>query len=182
MELTEQQMLAGLRAYDQSILGEIYDRLSPELYRYAYRLLGDPHQAEDCVADTFEHLLAAVKKGRGPTDHLRAYLYRSAHNLAAERFRKRRYTQIPLDEWLGDPQAASVEDQAIKQRQAEETRRALWKLTPDQRQVIVLRYYEDWELSEIAEVIGKPHSAVKALQHRAIEALKRFLRQDEREG
>jgi RNA polymerase sigma-70 factor (ECF subfamily) len=56
---------------------------------------------------------------------------------------------------------------------------ALSKLTPDQRQVIVLRYLEGWELEDISSSLDKPIGAVKALQHRALGSLRRLLGKDE---
>ena len=58
----------------------IYEEYSPGIYRYAVRLLGDAAMAEDCVSETFSRFLGAIQRGGGPTDNIRAYLYRVAHN------------------------------------------------------------------------------------------------------
>jgi RNA polymerase sigma-70 factor (ECF subfamily) len=63
-------------------------------------------------------------------------------------------------------------DQRIEQDQV---RGALRFLTADQRQVIILKYLEDWENSTIAVALNKPVGAIKALQHRALVALRRIL-------
>jgi RNA polymerase sigma factor (sigma-70 family) len=60
-------------------------------------------------------------------------------------------------------------------------RAALRLLTPEQRQVIVLRFLEEWSLKEVAEVMQKPVGAVKALQHRALAALRRILEEEPHE-
>ena len=60
-------------------------------------------------------------------------------------------------------------------------RRALAMLTPEQRQVIVLKFLEEWENEEIAQVLGKPVGAIKALQHRALNTLRRLLARDNKE-
>jgi RNA polymerase sigma-70 factor (ECF subfamily) len=57
----------------------------------------------------------------------------------------------------------------------QQVRSALALLTPDQRQVIMLKYLEDWENEEIAQALNKPVGAIKSLQHRAIESLRRLL-------
>jgi RNA polymerase sigma-70 factor (ECF subfamily) len=67
--------------------------------------------------------------------------------------------------------AELVEDKVIQ----EEVRLSLQALTPDQRQVVTLKYIEGWENEEIAAALQKPVGAVKALQHRAILALKKML-------
>jgi RNA polymerase sigma-70 factor (ECF subfamily) len=67
-------------------------------------------------------------------------------------------------------------DQAFKvNAEQEEVRDALQKLTPDQRQVIVLKYLQGWRNREIAKSMQKPVGAIKALQHRGIVALRRHL-------
>src|SRR3990172_12815874 len=90
-------LLSGARAYDEEALGEIYSRYSPELYRYAVRLLGDVHLAEDCVAATFSRFLQALGRGRGPQAYLRAYLYRVAHNSILDHFRRSPPAAVYLD-------------------------------------------------------------------------------------
>jgi RNA polymerase sigma-70 factor (ECF subfamily) len=48
-------------------------------------------------------------------------------------------------------------------------------LTPDQRQVVILKFLEGWSNAEVAETLNKPVGAVKSLQHRALGALRRIL-------
>jgi len=63
--------------------------------------------------------------------------------------------------------------------QQEQIREALWQLTPDQRQVILLKYYEDWSNTEVAKAIEKPVGAVKSLHHRGLTRLRKLLLSDE---
>jgi len=60
----------------------------------------------------------------------------------------------------------------------QQVRAALLRLTPEQRQVIVLKYIEGCDNETIAAALQKPVSAVKSLQHRALGALKRLLLQE----
>jgi RNA polymerase sigma-70 factor (ECF subfamily) len=164
--------LPGVRRLDPEALGAVYDALSPALYRYAYRLLGDAQVAEDVVAESFSRLLAAVRHGGGPQVYLRAYLYRVAHNLAMDHHRASpslglddRVLQLTADE-------PADEDDARERMAA---RQALWRLTAEQRQVIVLKFYQGLSNEEVAAALDKPVGAVKSLQHRALDALRRML-------
>ncbi|MCX6025077.1 MAG: hypothetical protein NTY23_02250 [Chloroflexi bacterium] len=59
----------------------MYDRFSPALYRYAWRLTGNDELAEECVAETFGRYLAPLHAGAGPTQNVWAYLYRVGSQL-----------------------------------------------------------------------------------------------------
>ena len=170
----ESNLIQRARQFEEAALAEIYDAYSPGVYRYAVRLLGDVHQAEDCVADTFLRYLKALRSKGGPQDHLQAYLYRIAHNWITDLYRRQTAPPLPLLEDL-----ASGEDdlfQNVMDRiEKKQVRGALRRLTPEQRQVIVLKYLEGWETENIALALEKPVGAVKSLQHRALEALRRML-------
>lgn len=154
-------------------LAGIYDQHSPGIYRYAMRLLGDEQLAEDCTADTFQRFLLALRSRRGPDEHIQAYLYRIAHNWITDYYRRNRREELPLSEIVQDgrPDTASAAEENIT---AQQVRSILMKLTPDQRQVVLLKYYEGWENEEIASALNKPTGAVKSLQHRAIQRLKKM--------
>ncbi len=175
-QIDEQALLARARAWDMQALEAIYDLYSPMLYRYAVRLLGDPDMAEECVAETFARFLFALRNGKGPKNHLKAYLFRVAHNWITDRFRRDRPGEDLENHahYMPDPKPGP-EDEAHRLLEQERLRRVLFRLTPEQRQVIVLRYLEGWSHKEIAEALGKPVSAVKALQRRALAALRRLL-------
>jgi RNA polymerase sigma-70 factor (ECF subfamily) len=173
----EENLLQRARTFDQGALAEIYDAYSPRLYRYAWRLLGDTALAEDCVADTFARLLRALSGGGGPSTHLQAYLYRTAHNWVTDYYRQRQPAS-ELRDTYADPGASPGEaaEQNLRRRAL---RQALARLTPSQRQVVALKYLEGWTNEEAARALGKPLTAVKSLQHRALAALHRLLEEEE---
>ena len=164
---------------DEQALTRIYEALSPALYRYAYRLLGNTADAEDIVAETFHRLLLALRHGNGPRQHLSAYLYRIAHNLITDRYRRRPPIDFALDEALEASADEGPEISAPLHIAQEQTRAALWELTPDQRLVIMLKYLDGLSNEETAAALGKPVGAVKSLQHRALESLHRILRSEQ---
>ena len=170
---TENELLHLAHRLDSRALAQIYDQYSPELYRYAMRLLGNPSSAEDCVAETFSRFLYTLAAQKGPRDYLRAYLYRIAHNWITDQYRRERPSE-ELDESLPD-KANAPEQTADLHAQNAALQQAIRKLTPDQRQVIALKFWHDWENEEIARALHKPVGAVKSLQHRALNALERYL-------
>ena len=177
----EDRLLKAAQAFDLDCLAEIYDCYSPGLFAYALRQLGDEPLAEDCVAETFSRFLKAIRVGKGPEDHLQAYLYRIAHNWISDCYRRSPPPMLELDEELASGDHHKPEIQAEANLERETVRRALHLLTAEQRQVITLKFLEGWENHEIAAAVQKPIGAVKALQHRALSSLRRLLLSEEKE-
>jgi RNA polymerase sigma-70 factor, ECF subfamily len=163
---------------DQPALVEIYEQNSPKLYRYAFHLLGDADLAEECVSETFSRLLQSLKNGGGPGENVQAYLYRIAHNWATDHYRRRAPDEALEPEQHVDP-VNNPSTLVTRQLERERVRQALLLLTREQRQVIVLRFLEDWPHERIATVIGKTAEATRALQHRALAALRGTLHEQE---
>ena len=178
MSSIDDRWSVGVQEYDTAVLTEIYDALSPELYRYAYRLLGHRQAAEDTLAETFLRFLRILHSGGGPTLHVRAYLYRILHNLAMDSHRRGVPGQDDLDAVVIPAEDADPLHSAAANISADQARSALWRLTSGQRQVLVLRYFQGLNLDEIAFVVEKPVGAVKALQHRGINALRRIMQRE----
>lgn len=169
----EGDLLQRASQFNHQALAQIYDFYSPGIYRYAMRLLGDVMLAEDCVAETFSRFLQSLQKRRGPHDHLQAYLYRIAHNWVVDHYRNGRET-TGLDEALRSETDVPENEAALHIRQ-KQVREAIRQLSPDQQKVVVLKFLEDWDNAEVAKALQKPIGAVKSIQHRALESLKRLL-------
>jgi RNA polymerase sigma-70 factor (ECF subfamily) len=160
---------------DRQALIAIYEQHNAELYRYAYRLTGDPELSEDCVSETFSRFLRAAKDGAVQVENVRAYLYRMAHNWVTDHYRRQPLPPLSLESDLhADPQPGLLQ-QVAERMEADQVRAALLRLPPEQRQVIHLRFLEDWSHEDVAAAIGKSVEATRALQHRALQALKRML-------
>lgn len=176
---SEPGLLQRVRRFDQEALAEAYDTYSPGIYRYAVRLLGDNVLAEEAVSETFSRFLVGVRNGQGPDEHLQAYLYRIAHNWITDYYRRQPPPTLPLD---ADMHADTLQDptRLVHERlEQKRVRAALMLLTPEQRQVVVLRFLEDLSNEEVAAAMDKPVGSIKALQHRAVAALRRLLIRDE---
>jgi RNA polymerase sigma-70 factor (ECF subfamily) len=171
----EKELLERVLALDERALGMVFDDYYLPLYRYIMHHIGHARTAEDLAAEVFKRLLEAIERGRGPSRYLRAWLYRVARNLAVDelrRFQHRNHEQ--LDERMvssGESVPAKAETAILSQ----EVRAALRKLTPRQRDVIILRYLEGYENGEVAQILGLSVGAVKSLRHRGLAALRRHL-------
>jgi RNA polymerase sigma-70 factor (ECF subfamily) len=175
---SEIELLELARQFDQAALAQIYDSYSPGMYRYAMRRLSDQDLAEECVAESFSRFLQALQAKRGPENFLQAYLYRMAHNWIIDHYRREPMQPIELTEEQRD-ENANPEVDTSQNMQKEHLRMAIKKLTPDQQQVITLKYLEGWENEEIARSLKKPAGAIKSLQHRALASLEKIMNREE---
>jgi RNA polymerase sigma-70 factor (ECF subfamily) len=164
-----------LRALDQGALGTVFDAYYPPLYRYIYHHVRHQMAAEDLAGEVFTRMIEQLAQGRGPQTHLRAWLYRVAHNLVIDQARQHVYRDhLPLEEWDAASSQNVVADvhHAIAWQQA---CTALDALTVEQRAVIILKYLEGWSNREVARVLDTTVGAVKALQHRGLASMRRHL-------
>jgi len=126
--------------------------------------------AEDLAAETFVKALAALQAGRGPSSSVSGWLFRIAHNLLIDYYRRRdRGTESTLDETT--PAGERTEDAALRSLRSAWLWQSLGRLTADQAMVVELRL-AGYGFLEIGEAMGKSPGAVKALLHRATVTLR----------
>jgi RNA polymerase sigma-70 factor (ECF subfamily) len=166
-------LLTRLRANDPEALAQLYDQFAPLIYAYIYRRVGEQRLAEDLTGDVFTQALEALRGGRFASQSLAAWLYRAAHNRVIDHYRRERKTLVPLSEAL--PAAEDVPEAARQRRLREWLREAMRRLTDDQQQVLTLRFGEGRSAAEVARLLGKTEESVRALQHRALGALRRWM-------
>ncbi len=172
-------LLRRLQTLQPEALAEVYDRYSSAIYAYALRLLGDEQLAEECTAETFYRLLKALQMGSSEIQNLRPYLYRIAHNWITDFYRRQPLQPLPLEGAALSQSDPPLEHQVLESCKQAQLRAALQRLTREQRLVVSLRFIEGLDQEDVAEALGKPLSAVKALQHRGLQALRRMLLKEE---
>ena len=145
------------------------------MYRYAFRRLGDQESAQNIASDSFYRLLVAFRKGKGPQNGILPWLYRTTHNLVIDLYRKSSQQTLPLEEALFKDETPLPEETIMVSQEQEQMRKALQKLTPDQQEVISLKFLEGLKNEEVAEIMNISVGAVKSMQHRALASLARTM-------
>lgn len=160
---------------DAEAFGGLYDLFADDLYRYFYAHLNSYHDAEDLVSRTFMRAWRAIGSFKWKGRPFEAWLFTLARNQLTDFHRERRNNLTTLDDARPDGRPGP-EAVALSAAAARETREALQKLTEEQRQVLVLKFFLERDNREIAAIMGKREGTVRALQMRALQALKRQLR------
>jgi RNA polymerase sigma-70 factor (ECF subfamily) len=165
------------RKLDDGAWQIIFNRHYPRIYSYLYYRVGDPDVAEDLCGEVFERAVKNIHRFKPRGGGLAGWLTRIAQNLAHDYYRRRNARPpdpLELNEaWMstGDDPARSV----LASEDAFYLYKALQSLTPDQRDVILLRFIAQMRTPEVAKTMNKTVGAVKALQHRALASLRREL-------
>ncbi len=172
-KLDENQILIGLVALDSQVIGMVYDKYFPEVYRYVRYRLSDEQAAEDIASEVFVRLLEASQNRHGPRTNLKAWLLSTASHIVTDHLRRsyRRPTES-LPEDLLDLNSAP-HDEFERREQTRHFRKAYALLTAEQQHVLALRFGQGYSLEETASMLNKNVNAVKALQFRALAALQR---------
>lgn len=145
------------------------ERQLDEAYRVARLIVGDPTEAADATHDAF---VAAWRGWPGLRDRSRldAWFGRILVNTCRNHVRRlRRRSVVDIGEALATPDPVRSPQLAVDDRS--ELEPAFLRLTPDQREVLVLRYYLDLPVDQIAARLGIPSGTVKSRIHNALRAL-----------
>src|SRR5690606_6515589 len=172
----EDRLLARARAGDNAAISQIYDDYFPPVYQYIRLRAGDAGLAEDLAAEVFVRLVQALRGGNPPRRRLRGWLFQVARNLIYDhRGQADRLPQATRDDWSPAAAEYAPETQVMRAYTVDRLRQALVALPADQQEVIILRFGQMLSLQETADIMGKSVSAVKALQFRAVQALRSLL-------
>jgi RNA polymerase sigma-70 factor (sigma-E family) len=160
-----------MRAETDAEFAEYVRARQQQLLRAAYLVCGDAHLAEDLLQQALVKLALRWDKVRHehPDAFVRRVLYRDA--VSAWRRSRRESVGLADDGYAAVPEPAP--EAAVGDRV--DVHRALMQLTAKQRAVLVLRFFEDLPVTEVAGLLGCSEGAVKTQTHRGIRKLRRLL-------
>ncbi|MCH7698418.1 MAG: sigma-70 family RNA polymerase sigma factor [Chloroflexi bacterium] len=178
-ELDERTLIKRAVKRDREAFGALYNKHVSRVYRHIYYMVGNPPEAEDLTAQAFLQAWQAIERYQIRGAPFVSWLMRIAHNLGVSHLRSRKpSTELP--ETLVDRSREGNPDDVL-QRQADgdRVREAILRLREEHRRVIILRFVQDLAYREVAEIVGKSVPAVRVIQHRALNALRKQMQLDE---
>lgn len=168
-DLSDERALVAAARRDPRAFGALYERYVSQIYRYAYVRLQNAPAAEDATSQTFLKALQALPQFRDGL--FIAWLYRIAHNIVADLYRRTPRTTdfdaLELELHAGD----SPEEEAIRGAERDAFYRALNEL-PDEQRTVLDMTLSGFKGEEIARILGKTHASVKMLRWRGLETIK----------
>jgi RNA polymerase sigma-70 factor (ECF subfamily) len=175
------EIIARAQAGESAAFGDLYARYAGVVLRYMYARTREQESAQDLTQEVFIRVLKGIGglEYRGEKSFL-GWLFTIAGNVLIGQARRKRAVSTPLDESveIADPRG---HDAVLSVFDRVSLMGAISQLTDDQQQVLNLRYFADMTNQEIAAAVGKTEGAVKALQHRALQALQQILERESAE-
>ena len=194
---TDERLLIEAAQRDRARFADIYEEYFEIVYAYVARRVRNRSTAEDLTSDVFHKALANLPKFKWTGAPFASWLFRIASNLIADLARRKALEADPASSprvskgvdtpslTVGLPPRSGSSSSKTQQSDLEEAERCarLFRLVDgladDQRQVIALRFAEDKSIKEISNELGRSEGAVKQLQFRALENLRKRITTEE---
>lgn len=181
-ELNDYDLWQDLLGGDRLALNEIYERNFSPLYQYGMRMLQDEESVRDCLHNLFIKIWVNHQTLK-PTDNIKYYLISALRNTILNyRTQERKIQKVDLESNEVFDLKFTVESEYIrKEEQSEKVMQlseAMNKLTARQKEIIYLRYFEEMDYNEIAEIMDLTKKGTYKLSARALDALREILKVD----
>ena len=182
MEQTDAELMVRIQKDDEGAFAEFVRRYQRRFYRLAFGYLHDHEESLDAVQEAFIKIYRARRTWE-PRANPFTWAYRIVANQCVDLLRKRKgFAAASLDDeespesrTLADEKAINPLALQVREEERRKVMEAVLKLPTRQREIIMLRHYEDLSLQEIADAQGCALGTVKSSLHRAIASLKEIL-------
>ena len=184
--LGDELLVTRLLQRDAAAFAALYDRHSRMAFGLAYRMLKDPSAAEDVVQEAFLSLWRQAASFQAGKSSFRTWLLSIVHHRAIDRLRRAQNREVSDAALEGAPErpdaTVNVEREVAASIEADQIRKALEVLPPDQRRAIELAYFGGHSHSEIAKLLGIPVGTVKGRLRIGLQKLRTILDQAGMQG
>jgi len=176
--LKEKIILLKLESGNTKVFKRVYDLYVEKIYRFIFFKVSNEQEAEDLTSEVFLRAWQYIKDGK-EIKSLNAFLYSIARNKVIDLYRKRGKTkQISLD----NTSVCNIKDEKLDQQenldikiQKQNMIKFLDQLKTEYKEILILRYVDDFSIAEIADILGKRKGNVRVLIYRALEALREIM-------
>jgi len=177
----ELELVQRAVGHDPEAFGRLYDIHVDRVYRHIHYRVGNQQDAEDLTQQVFLKAWQSIPRYKETASPFIAWLMTISHNLIVDFYRTRKDKAYLEAEILADGSASSPEQAAETSLEQQRLRRAILKLGSDEQQVVILRFIEGFEFSEIASVLNKKEGNVRVILHRALVKLRTILEKDKKQ-
>jgi RNA polymerase sigma-70 factor (ECF subfamily) len=166
------ELAARVASGDRAAFDDLYTRTVDEVYAFVRGQCRNDAEAEDIIANVFLKVWRSARSYRVGSGQFRRWLFAIARNEVKRAWAQRKREAAPLPEEIAEAEANRP---GLDIPTRDLLHRAMLVLTPEQRDVVVLRYYGGKSHQEIAAILGKREGAVRALLLRALRKMRKAI-------
>jgi len=163
---------------DAEAFGRLYDMHVNRVYRHVYYRVGNKADADDLTQQVFLKAWQAISRYKKTASPFVAWLITISHNLVIDFYRTRKDESYPDIDFITHDPAPGPERAAEASFEQQRLRKAILHLRGDDQQVVMLRFIEGFEFSEIAALLGKKEGNIRVILHRALVKLRHVLEKE----
>ncbi|MFA6605083.1 MAG: RNA polymerase sigma factor [Patescibacteria group bacterium] len=171
MENDDLSLISACQAGDGQAFGQLYDRYFKKIYSFVYYKISHKENTEDLVAETFYKALNNLVKFDSRKGSFSSWLYRIARNTVIDHYRTNKNFQ-DIEEISDVSFSITADDDLDRAAQISEIKDKLNRLSDTQREIIVLRVWQQLSYKEISEIVGKSEANCKMIFSRSIKELR----------
>jgi RNA polymerase sigma-70 factor (ECF subfamily) len=173
----DEELIHRAQKGDYKSLETLHDRYRLSIYAYFYYRVEEVATAEDLTSEVFVRIVEKINAYEHRGRPFLAWLYAIANNLRVDHYRQTgRQPLSQLNDIIHAEQKSPHSSTELRLWE-ECLKKALQKLTEDQRLVVIGKFIEERSNEEMAALLQKPEGAIKSLQHRALSALRKVIEQ-----
>ena len=166
------QLISKAKKGDRDAFGQIYNLFYRRIFRYCK--FNCAEEAQDICQETFLRAYKSLGKfseKRGGS--FQAYLFAIARNIIIDYRRKKK--DVLLKEYQDIGEEDDLDERIDKKRENQKLKEAIAKLAETDRQIVVLRYFEEMTTYEVAKAVGMREGALRVRLHRTLKKLKEII-------
>lgn len=169
------KLISRAQAGEKEAFGEIYKMFIDRIYRYIFYLIYDRELAEDLTQYTFLKAWKALPNFSTENGSLQAFLFKIGRNSVIDYFRKKK--DLSIDKIRDPVSDLNIDDSIVLEEEKLNLYKALSYLDDFEKNIVILRFFEELSFLEIANITGKTEGAVRVRTHRALKKLKEIIKE-----
>jgi RNA polymerase sigma-70 factor (ECF subfamily) len=184
MDLNQEKELVRQAQNTPDAFAQLYDLYYPKIFGYVLRRTANLEVTQDITSETFFNALRSLWQFRWRNIAFSSWLYKIATNEINQYFRKAEYKKSisleelqeqgfePISSYNPESELIEAQEKLKKHQDFLEIQVKIVRLPAKYQEVIALRFFEQKQIKEIAEILGKKEGTIKSLLHRAVEKLR----------
>lgn len=172
MEISESQIIQECQNGNLDRFAEIYDLYIEKIYSFIYYRVGHKETAEDITSTVFMKSMDKIGSFNSSQGNFSSWLYRIARNSVIDHYRTKKET-ANIDDFFDLGQSDNFDDKLDTSLKLEEVKKYLQNFSKEQREIIIMRVWDELSYKEIAEITGKSEGAIKMIVSRIMSSIRK---------